>query len=196
MCVPGNHDNRAGLGAMMYRELFSYPKNAPAGVPTEQTYSFTYKNTLFLMIDATSPIDVQTGWIEEQLKNSTATWKIAVFHFPPYNYEEPYFNIQNTWVPLFDKYHVDMVFGGHIHYYMRSKPMNGGKVADSFNKGTVYVVSIGIPSHHEDMTEEPYAAVRYGEGQFYQYLEVEGKKLTFTTFDSENKVVDSFTIKK
>ena len=196
MCVPGNHDNRAGLGAMMYRELFSYPKNAPAGVPTEQTYSFTYKNTLFLMIDATSPIDVQTGWIEEQLKNSTATWKIAVFHFPPYNYEEPYFNIQNTWVPLFDKYHVDMVFGGHIHYYMRSKPMNGGKVADSFNNGTVYMISIGIPSHHENMTEEPYAAVRYGEGQFYQYLKVEGNKLTFTTFNAEGKVADSFNIKK
>jgi predicted phosphodiesterase len=196
MCVPGNHDNRAGLGAMMYREMFSYPENAPAGVPMEQTYSFTYKNTLFLMIDPTSPIDAQTGWIEEQLKNSTATWKIAVFHFPPYNYEEPYFNIQKTWVPLFDKYHVDMVFSGHIHYYMRSKPMNGGVVTDSFKNGTVYVISIAIPSHHENITDEPYAEVRYGEGQFYQYLTVEGNKLTFTTFDSENKVADSFTIKK
>ena len=196
MCVPGNHDNRAGLGAGMYRAMFSYPENAPAGVPVEQTYSFTYKNTLFLMLDPTSPIGAQTGWIEEQLKNSTATWKIAVFHFPPYNYEEPYPDIQKTWVPLFDKYHVDMVFGGHIHYYMRSKPMNGGVVTDSYKDGTVYMISIGIPSHHENIGEEPYAAVRYGEGQFYQYLKVEGNKLTFTTFDSENKVADSFTIKK
>ena len=196
MCVPGNHDNRAGLGAGMYRAMFSYPENAPAGVPTEQTYSFTYKNTLFLMIDATSPVDAQTGWIEEQLKNSTATWKIAVFHFPPYNYEEPYFNIQKTWVPLFDKYHVDMVFGGHIHYYMRSKPMNGGVVTDSYKNGTVYVISIGIPSRHKNIGDEPYAEVSYGEGQFYQYLKVEGNKLIFTTFNAEGKVADSFTIKK
>ena len=29
MSVLGNHDNRSGLGALMYRELFSYPKNGP-----------------------------------------------------------------------------------------------------------------------------------------------------------------------
>lgn len=196
MSVPGNHDNRSGLGALMYREFFSYPKNGPEGVPSEQTYSFTYKNALFLMIDATSPIDAQTGWIEEQLKNSKATWKFAVFHFPPYNYEEPYFNIQKTWVPLFDKYHVDMVFGGHVHYYMRSKPMKAGEVVDSYNEGTAYIISIGIPSHHENMKEEPYAAVRIGEGQFYQYLKIEGNKLIFSAINSEGKVVDTFTIKK
>jgi hypothetical protein len=196
MCVPGNHDNRSGLGALMYRELFSYPKNGPEGVPSEQTYSFSYKNALFLMIDATSPIDEQTAWIEDQLKNTSATWKIAIFHFPPYNFEEPYLDIQQNWVPIFDKYHVDMFFGGHIHYYMRSKPMNAGVANDSYKNGTVYIISIGIPSHHENIGEEPYAAVRFGEGQFYQYLKVEGNKLTFTTFNAENKVADSFTIKK
>ena len=196
MCVPGNHDNRAGLGAGTYRAMFSYPENAPAGVPKEQTYSYTYKNTLFLMIDCTSPIEAQTEWIEEQLKNSTATWKIAVFHFPPFNYEEPYFNIRKAWMPIFDKYHVDMVLSGHTHYYMRTKPIYGDMATDSFKKGTVYLISIAIPSHHEKMTKEPYAVVRYPEGQYYQYLKVEGNKFTYTAFDSENKVADSFTIKK
>jgi acid phosphatase type 7 len=196
MSVPGNHDNRSGLGALMYRELFSYPKNGPEGVPSEQTYSFTYKNALFLMIDVTSPIHSQTAWIEDQLKNTAATWKFAVFHFPPYNYEEPYFDIQKAWVPLFDKYHVDMVFGGHIHYYMRSKPMKAGEVVDSYSNGTAYVISIGIPSHQGERAEEPYAAVRFGEGQFYQYIKIEGKKCTYSAMDSEGKVVDSFNIKK
>ena len=196
MSVPGNHDNRAGLGALMYRELFSYPKNGPEGVQKEQTYSFTYKNVLFLMIDATSPIDAQTTWIEEQLKNTNATWKIAVFHFPPYNYEEPYFNIQKTWVPLFDKYHVDMVFGGHVHYYMRSKPMKNGEVVDSYNNGTAYIISIAIPSRSREMSDEPYAAVRKSEGQFYQYLKINGNELNYISVDSEGKVADSFNIKK
>jgi predicted phosphodiesterase len=196
MCVPGNHDNRSGLGALMYRQLFSYPKNGPGEVPSEQTYSFTYKNALFLMIDATSPIDAQTAWIEDQLKNTSATWKIAVFHFPPYNYEEPYFNIQKAWIPVFDKYHVDMVFGGHVHYYMRSKPMKAGEVVHSYNDGTAYIISIAIPSHHGEMAEEPYAALRKSEGQFYQYLKFEGKKMTYSAIDFENKVIDSFSIKK
>lgn len=196
MCVPGNHDNRAGLGALMFREFFSYPKNGPDGVNKEQTYSFTYKNALFLMIDATSSVDAQTAWIEEQLKNTNATWKIAVFHFPPYNWEEPYFDIQKAWVPLFDKYYVDMVFGGHIHYYMRSKPMKGGEVVDSYNDGTAYIISIGIPSRTRDAAEEPYAEVVKTEGQYYQYIKIEGDKLTYTAFDSNNDIVDSFTMKK
>jgi hypothetical protein len=196
MCVPGNHDNRAGLGALMYREFFSYPKNGPDGVNKEQTYSFTYKNALFLMIDATSPVDAQTGWIEEQLKNTNATWKIAVFHFPPYNWEEPYYDIQKAWVPLFDKYHVDMVFGGHIHYYMRSKPMKGGEVVGSYNDGTAYIISIGIPSRTRDAAEEPYAEVVKTVGQFYQYIKIEGNKLTYSALDSNKEIADSFTIKK
>jgi hypothetical protein len=196
MSVVGNHDTRLGLGSQMYRDLFSYPKNGPNGVHKENTYSFTYKNALFLMIDATAPVDAQTEWIEEQLKNTSATWKFAEFHFPPYNWEEPYFNIQKAWGPLFDKYHVDMVFGGHIHYYMRSKPMKAGKVVDSYNDGTAYIISIGIPSKTENYTDEPYAEVRKMEGQYYQYLTLDGNHLTYSAYDSNNKIVDSFKIIK
>jgi hypothetical protein len=196
MMTLGNHDTRSGLGALMYRELFSYPKNGPGDVIQEHTYSFMYKNALYLMIDATSPIEKQTKWIEEQLANTTATWKFAIFHFPPYNFEEPYLDIQQAWVPLFDKYHVDMVFGGHIHYYMRSKPMKAGEVVDSYNDGTAYIISIGIPSRSRNIGEEPYAAVRYGEGQFYQYIKINGNDLSYTTVDAEGNVADSFHIKK
>lgn len=196
MCVPGNHDNRSGLGAKMYQEMFSYPKNGPNGVPSEQTYSFRYKNALFLMIDCTSPYDVQTQWIENQLANTDATWKFVMFHFPPYNWEEPYYDIQKIWVPVFDKYHVDMVMNGHIHYYMRSKPMKGGKVVGSYNEGTAYVESVGIPSDERNATDEPYAAVRNFKGSLYQYLKIDGKKLSFTAVNLDNKVIDSFTIQK
>lgn len=196
MAVPGNHDNRAGLGAQLFRDQFSYPLNAPEGVPTEQTYSFTYKNTLFLMIDATSPMEPQTPWIEKQLAESKATWKIAMFHFPPYNWEEPYPDIQKAWVPLFDKYHVDMVFGGHIHYYMRSKPMKGGQVVSSYKDGTAYIISVGIPNREHEMTPEPYAVLRNSTGHLYQYVKVEGAKLKSETYDNQNKLIDSFELTK
>uniref|UniRef100_UPI0032161F8D metallophosphoesterase family protein n=1 Tax=uncultured Draconibacterium sp. TaxID=1573823 RepID=UPI0032161F8D len=196
MNVIGNHDNRAGLGAWMYREMYSYPKNGPKDVHKEHTYSFTYKNALFLMIDATAKNELQTAWIEDQLKNTKATWKFAFFHFPPYNWEEPYLNIQKEWVPVFDKYHVDMVFSGHIHYYMRSNPMKGGQVVDSYNEGTAYVISIGIKSRSRDIGKEPYAAVRKAEGQFYQYLKIDGNELKYSAIDSGNNVIDSIQIKK
>ena len=196
MSVPGNHDNRAGLGAKLYCDLFSYPMNGPDGVPKEQTYSFTYKNALFLMIDATSPIDAQSKWIEEQLAKSKATWKIAMFHFAPYNWEEPYLDIQKAWVPIFDRYHVDMVYGGHLHYYMRSNPMKAGKVVSSYKDGTAYIISVGIPNSNRPMTEEPYAFVRDGRGHLYQYVKIDGNTLQFESVNIQGKIIDSFTLNK
>lgn len=196
MNVPGNHDNRLGLGAKMYRDMFSYPTNGPEGVPKEQTYSFTYKNALFLMLDATSSVEAQTAWIEEQLANTKATWKIAVFHFPPYNWEEPYLDIQEEWIPLFDKYHVNMVFSGHIHYYMRSKPMKAGEVTDSYKEGTAYIISLGIPGRNQDPTEEPYAAVRNMDCWLYQHIQIEKNKLTYQSVNFDGEVIDSFEIQK
>jgi acid phosphatase type 7 len=196
MSVPGNHDNRGGLGAKLYCDLFSYPMNAPVGVPKEQTYSFTYKNTLFLMLDATSPIDAQTPWIEKQLAGSKAKWKIAMFHFAPYNREEPYLDIQQAWVPLFDKYHVDMVFGGHLHYYMRSKPMKAGKVVSSYQDGTAYIISVGISNRDPGFAIEPYAEVTNAAGQLYQYVKIDGNNLYFESVNVRNKMIDQFNLKK
>lgn len=196
MNVLGNHDNRMGLGAEMYRQLFSYPTNGPKDLPTEHTYAFNYKNALFLMIDATSKDELQTQWIEQQLSESKATWKFAMFHFPPYNWEEPYPNIQKEWIPLFDKYHVDMVFSGHIHYYMRSKPMKDSQVVADAKDGTIYMISIGIPSPDRGMDEELYAKIRYEQGPFYQVLDIDGDSLTYTAKDSSENVVDAFRLVK
>lgn len=196
MPVLGNHDRQDGLGAQLYYDLFSLPKNGPSSVEPEASYSFEYGNALFIMIDATSEVDDHTAWIEEKLKNTEAAWKFVMFHFPPYNFEEPYLDIQQAWVPLFDKYHVDLVMGGHIHYYMRSKPMFDGKVVDSYAKGTVYAISISIPNKHNSMTPEPYAVKQYDEGYFYQLMEIDGGELKYTAVDSSGEVKDEFVIKK
>jgi 3',5'-cyclic AMP phosphodiesterase CpdA len=176
--------------------LFSLPKNGPEKVDPESSYAFEYGNALFVMIDATSEVGDHTRWIEEKLSASNATWKFVMFHFPPYNFEEPYLDIQEAWVPIFDKYHVDMVMGGHIHYYMRSNPMNNGKVVDDFAKGTVYAISISIPSKHDNMEAEPYAVKQYGEGYFYQHMEIDGKVMKYTSTDSNGEIQDELIIQK
>lgn len=196
MPVPGNHDRQDGLGAWMYYEMFSLPMNGPIDVAPESTYAFKYGNALYLMIDCTHPIEVQTEWIDRQLSATDAVWKFVIFHFPPYNYEEQYPDIQAAWGPVFDKYHVDMVMGGHVHYYMRTKPMSNGNVVDSFADGTVYTISIGIPSRHGTMGEEPYAEVRYGEGPFYQHMDIQDNTLTYTVYDQNGAIRDQLTIAK
>lgn len=196
MPVPGNHDRQDGLGAQLYYDLFSLPQNSPPGVDKESSYTFEYGNALFVMIDATSDVADHTEWLEQSLSSTHATWKFVMFHFPPYNFEEPYLDIQQAWVPLFDKYHVDMVMGGHIHYYMRSKPMQSGSVVREFDNGTVYAISISIPSRHDSMIPEPYAVVQYDSGYFYQRMEIEGNTLRYKAIDSNGDVKDGFVINK
>lgn len=195
MVVPGNHDNRAGLGALMYRELFSYPQNGPQGVEKEQTYSFMYNNALFLMIDATSPIDTQSSWIEEQLSRSDATWKFAMFHFPPYSDEGGYPDIRNKWCTLFDKYHVDMVMSGHVHYYLRTKPINKEKSVGSPAEGTIYLISIGIPDN-DQIDKLPFADAQVSGEMLYQALDINGNKLVYKAMNIEGVVRDEMTITK
>ena len=74
--------------------------------------------------------------------------------------------------------------------------MKAGEVVDSYNNGTAYIISIGIPSRSRDIGEEPYSAVRYGEGQYYQYIKINGNNLSYIAVDAEGKVADSFDIKK
>jgi hypothetical protein len=196
MPVPGNHDRQDGLGAQLYYDLFSLPQNGPEKVDKESSYAFEYGNALFIMIDATQEVSDHTAWIEEQLKQTKAEWKFVMFHFPPYNFEEPYLDIQQAWGLLFDKYHVDMVLGGHIHYYMRSKPMKAGQVVPSFAEGTVYAVSISIPGVHDNVTPEPYAVEQDASGYYYQRMEINGKTLKYKAVNVQGKVRDQFTIVK
>jgi hypothetical protein len=196
MPVPGNHDSQDGLGAWMYRDLFSLPENGPEAVWPELTYSFTYWNALFLMLDVTSPIEEQSSWIEQQLQGSEAVWKFAMFHFPPYNYEEDYSDIRREWCILFDKYHVDMVMSGHTHYYMRSKPINNEQVVDHPSRGTIYIISVGIPGNHENIPDEYYAEITDGSGWVYQHIEIDGNELIYKSLDLDGNIKDTFIIEK
>lgn len=197
MAVPGNHDSQDGLGAGMFRELLSYPENGPGGQPPGFTYAFQYKHALFLMVDVVSfPVSQQAAWIESQLAKTDATWKFVVFHFPPYTMEEPYPDIVKSWVPLFDKYGVDMVMNGHFHYYLRTQPMKDSQPVGRADNGTRYVMSVGTRGKNDDSPAEPYAEKVLKEGYLYQYVQLDGKRLSFTCIDAEGKIRDRFELAK
>jgi predicted phosphodiesterase len=69
----------------------------------------------------------QTAWLEDALASSDATWKIAVFHHPPYTCggHEGNRDVVARWVPLFEQYGVRLVLSGHDHNYQRFAAQNG-----------------------------------------------------------------------
>jgi hypothetical protein len=147
------------------------------------------------MIDATSPIDAQTKWIEQQLEGSDAMWKFAIFHFPPYSSDGGYPEIREKWCTLFDKYHVDLVMSGHVHNYLRTKPMNNEKAVPSASQGTVYLVSIGIPDN------DPQVRLTYAEAQvsgemLYQTITITGNKLDYKAMNTDGIIRDQMVILK
>src|SRR5690606_26510205 len=197
MAVPGNHDSQDGLGAGMFRDLLSYPENGPEGLPKGFTYAFRYKHALFLMIDVVSfPVSQQAAWIESQLANTDATWKFVVFHFPPYTLEEPYPDIVKNWVPLFDKYGVDMVMNGHFHYYLRTRPMRDSQPVKPEGDGTTYVMSISTRGKNDDSPAEPYGEKVFKKGHLYQHVQLDGRRLSFTCMDAEGTTLDHFELIK
>jgi hypothetical protein len=196
----GNHDSQDGLGVWMYRDLFDLPINGPEEFEPERTYSFEYSNALFLILDATAAIDEQTRWLESTLAKSNSTWKFAIFHFPPYVYEKErdlnYKEYREEWGAVFDKYHVDMVLSGHVHYYMRTKPMKNQHVVSSAAEGTIYIISIAIPNRKRIVPEREFIATGLSGEMLYQTFDISGNTLTYKAHNIEGIVRDELVIKK
>jgi hypothetical protein len=90
----------------------------------------------------------------------------------------------NEWVPLFRSRGVDLVICGHEHAYTRGT-MNG----------VVYVVSGGGGGtiDTERVASWPHIKVEYTKYHF-DILSVNGRQLTWETFDDNNAVLDQFTL--
>jgi hypothetical protein len=121
----GNHDVEAGQSDSVMRLLGS-----PSAWYRDQVGSAD-----LFVLDANRPTDAeQSQWLEEALSSSQAAWQIAVFHQPAFSCSNhgstP--EVVQEWVPLFERYGVDLVLNGHDHNYQRF-----------FSNGVTYVVTGG-----------------------------------------------------
>ena len=85
-------------------------------------------DVLIVGLDSTQVDDPQqAAWLSATLRDSTATWKIVAVHHPPYSagYQGSNDAVRETFVPLFERYGVQLVLSGHDHDYQRSKVING-----------------------------------------------------------------------
>lgn len=196
----GNHDSQNGLGCWMFRELFALPKNGPEALEPERAFSFEYGNALFIALDVTDSIEAQTPWLDETLARSDAKWKFVYFHFPPYcldlDFDLNYTEIRKVWGDVFDRHHVDMVLSGHVHKYLRTKPMFDQKPVASPAEGTVYIVSIGIPNRPLELPKKDFAAFDLTGPALYQTFDIDGDRLVYRSFDVDGDVQDELTIQK
>lgn len=192
----GNHDIIDGLGAGMWRASHALPAEGPMVHTPERTYAFEYSNALFLVLDSGLSIIEQAPWIEEQLANSDADWKIAIFHFPPYNHSDPYPEIASLWGYLFDKYGLDIAFEGHYHHYLRTKPIFSGRPQPEGSDGTVHLMTIAIPGRERKLPSADFVAAQFTGIPVFEAIEINGKELRCRTIDRDGNLRDEFKLRK
>ncbi|KAL7550810.1 hypothetical protein ACHAWF_014017, partial [Thalassiosira exigua] len=103
-------------------------------------YSFAYGPTKHVVISAYSSMDpdsLQYNWLVEELESvdrAVTPWVLATIHTPLYNTFHQHKNdpqilaAKEHLEPLFLKYHVNVLFTGHVHAYQRTKNVAMGRV--------------------------------------------------------------------
>ena len=194
----GNHENQGGHPSLYLRN-FTLPLNGPSTIEAERAYSFEYSNALFVILDSNLKPEDQAEWLGTTLANSKATWKFAVYHHPAYSSAPARDNtdIRKHWLPLFDKYHLDMALQGHDHAYLRTYPMKDGKAVPSPKDGTVYVVSVsGTKMYEQDGRD--YMEFGMTNTPTYQVLDIQisGDRLVYRAYDIDGEKRDEIIIEK
>jgi hypothetical protein len=151
MPAAGNHENELGNGPIGYQAYQTYFSVPPASGQTSVTrglwYSFTVGSLRVISV-ANDDIVYQDGgnsyvrgysggaqkaWLENELAvargDRRIDWVVVCMHQVAISTVDKFngadLGIRQEWVPLFDKYGVDLVVCGHEHHYERSLPIRG-----------------------------------------------------------------------
>src|SRR6202167_872748 len=179
MPAAGNHENELGngpVGYAAYQTYFALPDSGSDAEVRGLWYSFTAGSVRVISLN-NDDICYQDGgnsyvrgysggaqkrWLEAELartrSNSDIDWIVVCMHQTAVSTGDRTngadLGIREDWLPLFDKFGVDLIVCGHEHHYERSHPIRGtqdtetktpipaedrGDVIDT-TKGTVHVV--------------------------------------------------------
>lgn len=142
--IIGNHDVLGGYNQPSKNALFFYALFAMPGFQGYNSLNFgQYLSILLLDSGHTNAIDgTQTSWIAKQLKqNKEMLHKIAIYHVGAYPSVRSQNNtesklIRKSWVPLFERYGLNIAFEHHDHAYKRTHLISNNKVN---TKGVLYM---------------------------------------------------------
>jgi hypothetical protein len=141
-------------------------------------------------------------WLETQLINNTSQWTVIMIHDSPYLRHPPYSDssdhtpthkqARQKLANLLDKYNVDLVLGGHNHFYGRTRPIN--RNGQDKTNGTVYITpnTAGKKFNLPPATQPYFAPMNIGTG----FANRQPTKQMFTTirFTATNIRIEAYTV--
>lgn len=158
-------------------------------------YAMRYGDAELFLIDSNAGIFrlwQQRNALRNALTESQAKWKIVILHHPPYSIRKPHNNldVRFLFVPLFERYGVDLVLAGHEHGYAR----RFARTLDGKPTVPVYTVSHCSPKQYPLYIDD---ADRYGTGdRYYQRIALHGDTLQMCTYAIDNRLYDRIRLTK
>jgi predicted phosphodiesterase len=200
----GNHDGN-------HPYAYSYINNPP---PSSSWFAFSVSDTStklatstrFIVLDSNWEKDEEVGirmkqtlWLEKELQTTesrSAGCRVVLVHIAPFieYWEADVYEAENKmwgdyiradWVPLFERYNVDIVISGHSHVYQRGSKNGityivlgggGGSLEKEPKVADLGVFKKTVISHH------------------YGVFEMKDSKFQMKVFSDRDEIIDDFSI--
>lgn len=173
--ILGNHDVMNGNGP---------PQMATLGMPGSW-WTVGIEGVRLIGLDSNAVGDpAQERFLEDTLAAATEPWLIVAIHESPYSagYQGSNIAVRDRYVPLFERYGVQLVLSGHDHDYQRSKVIGG----------VTYVVT-GAGGRTRGTGEDTFTAVSWSVLSYVD-LNVYPDHLLVRAIDQDSRMFDSFEI--
>jgi acid phosphatase type 7 len=204
--APGSHEYALKTGDTVqwdvflptWKAHFTLPGNGPEGLEGRAYYT-DYQGARFIVLDAQYRREEQSRWLDGVLANNPNRWTVVAFHEPVFSIakDRDERNTRDAFMPLIDKYSVDVVLSGHDHGYARSRKLRNGKIAGEAERGTVYVVSVCGPQGYDHNPKYDRLMAKTGTyTQLFQVISLSNDALRFKAWTVTGKLYDFFELKK
>ena len=157
----------------------------PFNMGGERYYVFKKGDIAFFVLDSNYMDPNQLAWVNQNLRDSNAKWKICYFHHPLYNEGRnhgPDLDLRAQLAPLFRQYGVNVVFSGHEHVYERMKP-----------EDNIYYFVLGNSAKlmDHDFNSNGDMVKSFDSDRGFMVVEIAGDKLYFQTISRTGQTIDS-----
>ncbi|MGY6558935.1 MAG: purple acid phosphatase family protein [Nitritalea sp.] len=192
----GNHDMQVGFEENFY---IGRPRSGSG----EGYYFGTQFSAQFHLLTMNTEISVagdQYDWLEEALARERLRhrWLVVNYHRPAYPVHKdvnaaPFKRVRDNWVPLFERYTIDLALESDGHTLKRTLPIRNNRPDES---GIVYIGEggLGVPQRVPDTSrwfiQEPGFATS---AHNVHVLRATGEKLHITAFGMEGDTLDHYS---
>ena len=180
--IVGSRGNHEGAG-IFYKKYFPEPYGPGF------YWSFDYGPLHVAVVDQYSNYtsgSPQYNWLVGDLSASTKPWKIVLLHEPGWSAGGGHGNnttVQTVLQPLFKQYGVQMVIGGHNHYYARAVVDNVQHLTLGGGGAPLYTPASAQPN-----------IVKTDQSFHHTEIDINGSTMFFSARRADGTIIEVFSI--